>query len=64
MKHLLKHFRRDAFGMWTCTEPVELTLPQGRLQITKGSRFARGTKFADMDLAAILDTEYRRLQNE
>lgn len=63
MKNILKHFRRDAFGLWTCIEPVELTLGQGRIQVTKGSRFARGTKFMDVDLAAILDTEYERLQN-
>jgi len=33
-------------------------LPQGRIQVTVGSRFAKGTKFMNVDLAALLEEEY------
>lgn len=60
MQHFIKHFRRDPFGVWICISPAELTLPEGRIQVTVGSRFANGTKFMNVDLAGLLETEYRK----
>jgi len=35
-----------------------LLLPGGRIQVTPGSRFQRGTTFMGIDLAALLDQQY------
>ena len=62
MEKFIKHFRRDPFGVWICVSDAELHLPQGRIQITTGSRFAKGTTFMNVDLAAILEEENERQQ--
>ena len=41
-----------------CIAPAELQLPQGRIQITPGSTFTRGTKFMNVELAALLDEQW------
>jgi hypothetical protein len=63
MDKFIKHFRRDPFGVWICVSAAELNLPQGRIQVTVGSRFARGTTFMNVDLAQLLEAEYERQQN-
>lgn len=63
MDHLqdfIKHFVRDAFGAWRCIEPAELDLPQGRVQVTPGTVFTRGTKFMNVDVAELLDEQAAR----
>lgn len=60
MEHFIKHFRRDPLGVWICIADAELQLAEGRIQVTTGSRFARGTKFMNVDLAALLDAEHER----
>ena len=58
MERFIKGFRRDAYGVWVCIAPAELQLPQGRIQITPGSTFTRGTKFMNVELAALLDEQW------
>ena len=58
MQNFITHFKRESNGAWTCLEPAELLLPGGRIQVTPGSRFLRGTTFMGIDLAALLDEQY------
>lgn len=59
----IKHFRRDASGVWICVSSAELMLPQGRIQVSVSSRFAQGTRFMNVDLAQMLETEHQRQQD-
>jgi hypothetical protein len=58
----IRHFRRDGAGVWVCMESVTLDLPEGRVQVTPGSRFTIGTKFMNLELARILDEAFSRAQ--
>jgi hypothetical protein len=49
------HFCRNADGSWTCTSPATLNGPNGRIQVTEGSRFFPGTTFMGFDLAEWLE---------
>ena len=60
MREFIRHFAREAEGRWLCTEKATLDLPQGRVQVTAGSRFVRGTRFMGVDLAALLDEQYEK----
>lgn len=62
MEQFIKHFRREGDGVWICVEPAELNLPQGRVQVAPGSRFTRGTKFMNIELAALLEKQYAKGQ--
>ena len=57
MHNFLKYFVRDWTGAWTCIAPVTFDGPQGRIQVTAGSRFAPGTIFMGVDLAKWLDEQ-------
>jgi hypothetical protein len=60
MESFIRHFQREAPGVWVCVEPATLTLPQGRIQVAPGTRFTRGTTFMNVELARLLDEEYSR----
>ncbi len=60
MQKFIKHFRREGSGIWICVEPATLDLPEGRIQVTAGTRFTLGTTFMNIELAKLLDDEYRR----
>ena len=60
MEQFIKHFRREGGGDWVCVASATLDLPEGRVQVTPGSRFKIGTKFMNVDLAGMLDAEYSR----
>jgi hypothetical protein len=62
MERFIRNFRRESPGIWVCTTAAELTLPQGRIQITEGSRFTWGTRFMDIELVALLEAEFQRQQ--
>jgi len=49
------HFCQNADGSWTCMSPATLKGPNGRVQVTAGSRFYPGTIFMGFDLARWLD---------
>ena len=55
MQNFIKCFIRDDFGAWRCIAPADLELPSGRIQVTPGSVFVRGTQFMNVDLARLLD---------
>ena len=60
MEGFITHFRREGPGVWVCVEPATLNLPQGRIQVAPGTRFTRGTRFMNVELARLLDEEYSR----
>ena len=60
MHKFIKHFVREAPGIWTCIEPADLLLPQGRIQVTAGTRFTPGFKFMGVELARLLEEQYER----
>ena len=56
----MKHFVREGDGVWACVEPAELQLPEGRIQVTPGTRFTRGTTFMNVEIAKLLDEQYEK----
>ena len=62
MENFIKHFRREAAGVWTCIEPATIDLPQGRVQVAAGTRLTRGTMFMNVEIARLLDEQYERMQ--
>jgi hypothetical protein len=58
VQNFYRSFVREKDGAWLCTEPAELELPSGRIQVAVGTRFIRGTRYMGIDLARLLD-EYR-----
>jgi hypothetical protein len=59
VENFIKHFVRDTHGAWRCLEPATLDLPQGRVQVVPGTVFTLGTKFMNVDIAEMLETQYR-----
>jgi hypothetical protein len=62
MQKFIKCFVRDAEGQWRCIEHATLDLPQGRVQVVPGSVFLEGTRFMNVDLASLLEREFRNQQ--
>jgi len=60
MEKFIKHFRREGVGIWVCLEPATLDLPQGRIQVAPGTRFTLGTRFMNIELAALLEATYAK----
>ena len=60
VQELIDCFSRDADGHWMCTKACEVALPGGRVQFAVGTGFTKGTMFMDVDIAELLDTEYRK----
>lgn len=58
MKQVIRCFRRDSAGHWTCVKPCEIELPGGRVQVAEGTRFTTGTRFMGVDIAELLDGTY------
>jgi hypothetical protein len=55
MDEFATHFCRNADGSWTCISDGTFNGPNGRIQVSAGSRFYPGTTFMGFDLAAWLD---------
>ncbi len=55
MDKFIEHFVRRSDGVWECVSFVEWSGPNGRIQVTPGSCFTRGTNFMGVDLAQWLD---------
>jgi hypothetical protein len=53
--NILKAFRRNDDGSWTCIAPVRIDHPRGRIEVTVGTRLAPNTVFMGVDLAAWLE---------
>ena len=62
MENFIKHFRRIDQGHWRCFEPAEVRTPVGRIQVTPGTTFTRGTRFMNFDVAEALDRQYEKDQ--
>jgi hypothetical protein len=60
MQNFIKNFMREQNGAWTCISGAEFNGPNGRIQVSVGSRFVRGTDFMGVDLAEWLDEERER----
>ena len=55
MQNFYRSFLREKYGGWLCTEPAELELPSGRIQVAVGTRFTRGTRYMGVDVATLLE---------
>jgi len=55
VQELRQAFRRNADGSWTCVQAAELDGPNGRIQVSEGTVYRRGTKFMGVELAKWLD---------
>lgn len=62
METFLKKFARDETGAWVCLEAATLDGPNGRIQVTAGARFTRGTSFMGFDMARWLDEQTERVK--
>jgi hypothetical protein len=60
MQNFIKHFIREGPGVWACVEPAEVHLPQGRVQVTAGTRVTLGFMFMGVELARLLEEQYRK----
>lgn len=60
MHKFIKSFVREPDGSWRCVNPAELRLPQGRVQVAPGTVLVRGSRFMNVDLAAMLDEQFRK----
>jgi hypothetical protein len=58
LEEFRKHFARDRAGSWTCMEQAMLELPEGRIQVTAGTRFVIGTSVLGIDVARLLDEQH------
>lgn len=61
VREFLRHFVRIEAGQWTCVRAGEFNGPDGRIQVSIGSTFVRGTNFRGVDLAQWLDEEYEKI---
>ena len=59
MDRFAEHFCRNHDGSWTCTMAGTFDGPNGRIQVTPGTRFYPGTIFMGFDVAAWLDSELK-----
>jgi len=60
VKQFIKAFVRDRYGAWRCIAPADLQTPQGRIQVTPGTVFTKGTKFMNVDIAELLEAQYAK----
>jgi hypothetical protein len=58
VQYFIKCFVREGPGVWSCVAPAEVMLPQGRVQVTPGTRFTRGSMFMGVEVAKLLDEQY------
>jgi len=61
MQTFIKLFVRVAPGLWTCVRNGEFEGPRGRIQVSVGSTFAKGTSFMGIDLAHLLEEESQKV---
>ena len=62
MDNFIKHFVRNSNGVWRCIQAATIEFPSGRIQVTPGSVFTRGTMFMNVELARLLDEHYEQQQ--
>jgi hypothetical protein len=57
MQDFMKHFVRAPDGEWLCIAPAEIPTHQGRVQVTPGARFKRGSFYMGLEIAKLLDEQ-------
>ena len=57
MHIFIKSFIREPNGAWRCVAPADVQTSSGRVQVTPGSVFMKGTTFMNIDVAALLDEQ-------
>jgi hypothetical protein len=62
VRQFIRHFTREAPGMWKCVSDATLDTPSGRVQVLAGSIFMRGTRYMNVDVGEMLEAEYQRQQ--
>lgn len=60
MENIIRHFVRIESGKWCCVRPADFHGPHGRIQVTIGSTFTRGSSFMGVDLAQWLEEQYEK----
>lgn len=55
----LNCFQREAHGRWLCIAPAEIQLASGHIEIAPGTRLVHGTRFMGVDLAEVLDQQFK-----
>ena len=63
MQNVIESFVRESDGAWRCIDPVELSLPGGRIQVAPGTRFIRGIPYMGVDLAQLLEEHYKGIRS-
>ena len=57
MREFIKHFKRTSDGGWRCVADVEFIGPEGRIQVSVGSKFMLADHFFGVDLAEWLNEQ-------
>jgi hypothetical protein len=57
VQNFILSFSRESPGHWTCVNPCEIELPGGKIQVAAGTTFTSGTRFMDVDIAALLEAQ-------
>lgn len=60
MKNFIKHLVHQPDGSWKCVSDGEISTALGRVQVTEGAVFTRGTIFMGVDIVKLLDEEWER----
>ena len=60
MQNFIENFKRHRSGSWICITATEIKGPNGSMQLSAGCRFARGNKFAGIDVAEVLDEHHEK----
>jgi len=60
MQNFIRYFIRVGPGVFTCVRDGEFCGPSGRIQVTVGTTFTRGSTFMGLDLASALEEEYQK----
>lgn len=60
MRRFVRSFVRESSGVWVCVKSAEVQLPQGRIQVTPGTRFTRGSMFMGVEITKLLEEQYEQ----
>jgi len=61
MRRFRTNFIREQEGVWRCSSPTTLLLPNGhKIEVAPGTVLTRGTSFMGVELARLLDDVHGR----
>jgi hypothetical protein len=64
MRQFIKHFYREGRGRWVCATSCKYSSPVGDIHVVTGTTVMRGLSFRSFDVAAALDGEYDRQEQD